>query len=39
MDLLGLALVAPFLIGALLAHLGVDFTQPNYDGHERKGNR
>ena len=39
MDLLGLALVAPFLIGALLAHLGVNFTQSNYDGHERQGNK
>jgi hypothetical protein len=35
MDLLGLAFVLPFLIGSLLAHLGHDFTEPNYDGHER----
>lgn len=39
MDLLGLAFVAPFLIGALLAHLGVSFSEPNYDQHERKGNK
>lgn len=39
MDLLGLAFVAPFLIGALLAHLGVNFTEPNYDGHERQDNK
>ena len=31
MDLLGIALCAPFLIGALLAHFGHDFTDPKID--------
>jgi hypothetical protein len=30
MDLLGLALVAPFAVGALLAYLGVDFTDKSF---------
>lgn len=31
MDLLGLAFCLPFLIGALLAHAGVNFTDPNIE--------
>lgn len=30
MDLLGLALVAPFAVGFLLSCLGVDFTDKNF---------
>ena len=30
MDLLALALVLPFLIGALMAHFGHDFTDPKW---------
>lgn len=30
MDLLGLALVAPFAVGALLSLLGVDFTDKRF---------
>jgi hypothetical protein len=30
MDLLGLAFVLPFFIGALMAHFGHDFTDPNF---------
>jgi hypothetical protein len=31
MDLLGLAFVLPFVIGAVMAHCGFNFTDPNID--------
>lgn len=34
MDLLGLALVAPFAIGLLLSYLGVDFTDKKFFDRE-----
>lgn len=28
--------VVPFFVAAIMSHLGVNFTQENYDGFERK---